>query len=193
MKLSRTLLSTAAAVALSALSFSASAALTSTSPACNVSILNPSYTACGGSFAGNNSNQTTDVLAYISSTWGLTTTSLGQSDTAGTFGPFTSNEMGATGTLTFDTPQDGAFVLSLKAGDQFSLYYYNGVGAAITSISYTTLGVNTNVQGIGNGLSHATLYGSSVTPPVPEPETYALMLAGLGVVGFMANRRRKQV
>jgi hypothetical protein len=27
--------------------------------------------------------------------------------------------------------------------------------------------------------------------PVPEPETYALMLAGLGVVGWVASRRRK--
>lgn len=26
--------------------------------------------------------------------------------------------------------------------------------------------------------------------PVPEPETYALMLAGVGVIGFMAARRR---
>ena len=30
-----------------------------------------------------------------------------------------------------------------------------------------------------------------MTAPVPEPETYALMLAGLGVVGFVALRRRK--
>ncbi len=33
---------------------------------------------------------------------------------------------------------------------------------------------------------------ASTIAPVPEPETYALMLAGLGVLGFAARRRRGQ-
>ena len=31
----------------------------------------------------------------------------------------------------------------------------------------------------------------SSTAPIPEPETYAMMMAGLGVLGFVARRRRK--
>jgi hypothetical protein len=42
----------------------------------------------------------------------------------------------------------------------------------------------------------ASLYGNfdvtSVTPNVPEPETYALMLAGLGVVATVARRRKNR-
>ncbi len=34
--------------------------------------------------------------------------------------------------------------------------------------------------------------GPPVVTPVPEPETYALMLAGLGALGLVAKRRRKQ-
>lgn len=32
-------------------------------------------------------------------------------------------------------------------------------------------------------------YSLEVSAPIPEPETYALMLAGLGVLGFVARRR----
>ena len=31
---------------------------------------------------------------------------------------------------------------------------------------------------------------ATVTAPVPEPETYALLLAGVGVLGFVARRRK---
>jgi hypothetical protein len=51
-----------------------------------------------------------------------------------------------------------------------------------TSISWTNP-VYENWYGFNVGIA-------AVANPVPEPETYALMLAGLGVMGFMARRRR---
>jgi len=40
-------------------------------------------------------------------------------------------------------------------------------------------------------LPHRTLVsGSAVIGAIPEPETYAIMLAGLGVLGFAARRRK---
>ena len=44
-------------------------------------------------------------------------------------------------------------------------------------------------SGTSGGLYNVT---STVTTPVPEPQTYALLLAGLGVIGFVARRRRPQ-
>lgn len=42
----------------------------------------------------------------------------------------------------------------------------------------------------GSNFSISTSLDLVSTPAVPEPETYALMLAGLGVVGFFARRRK---
>ena len=42
----------------------------------------------------------------------------------------------------------------------------------------------------GPGVQGPTLDNVSLTAAIPEPETNALMLAGLGVIGFVASRRR---
>ncbi len=46
-----------------------------------------------------------------------------------------------------------------------------------------------HVTGVTN-LKNAAYLGTVSASPAPEPETYAMLLAGLGVVGFVARRRR---
>jgi hypothetical protein len=51
--------------------------------------------------------------------------------------------------------------------------------------------IDTGCSGIlagSNGLS-----GGTVVSPIPEPETYAMLLAGLGVIGFVARRRQRNL
>jgi hypothetical protein len=47
----------------------------------------------------------------------------------------------------------------------------------------------------GNDYTDSTRFTAtiaSVTAPVPEPETYAMMLAGLGLLGVAARRRKQK-
>jgi hypothetical protein len=166
------------------------AALRPTGLSCSATVTDPAWTDCAGAFEGNDKNQEADVLATILAEFGLAGVSYqGASDDASS-GPFAANPGGASGTLNFDFAIDSPFVLSLKAGNAFSLFYFDGAGDAISSIDFTTLGVSVNPRQIGNGLSHASVY--SAVPAIPEPETYALMLAGLAAVGFMSRRRKPQ-
>lgn len=70
-----------------------------------------------------------------------------------------------------------------------------GAAAAIGSFATLHLDTATNVKFyINDSVYGDNVGGVSVTlaavAPVPEPSTYALLLAGLGGVGFVARRRR---
>jgi hypothetical protein len=61
------------------------------------------------------------------------------------------------------------------------------------NLSFVATGANTTLRftNTQNPYLHFAIVDgvSAVAAPVPEPETYALMLAGLGLVGFAARRR----
>lgn len=68
----------------------------------------------------------------------------------------------------------------------------NPFGAAlIGSLTFEAVR-GTCYSGTCNNQSDYNLVNVSTVTPVPEPGTYALMLAGLGAVGWIARRRRPQ-
>ena len=67
--------------------------------------------------------------------------------------------------LIIDNPYDQTFTKALTPGDYFLTWHDSGDPIAYSVIIETS--------------------------PVPEANTYAMMLAGLGLVGFMAKRRKQ--
>ena len=74
---------------------------------------------------------------------------------------------------------------SVAGSDPTADFGFNGLTAGNYVLNITGI-----VAGILGGSYAGVLEGA--TAPVPGPEIYALMLAGLGAVGFIARRRRPQ-
>jgi hypothetical protein len=86
------------------------------------------------------------------------------------------------------------------AGNSGFVFALDAAQAAAAQALAFSADFGANLIGLYANLSDATggpetffvaSAGGGVTPPIPEPQTYALMLAGLGVVGFVAARRRR--
>jgi hypothetical protein len=80
-----------------------------------------------------------------------------------------------------------------QAITSFSLISNNGFSADfLTGYSFTsnTITLNMNNGFVPGGNGSTAVFAINEVAPIPEPETYAMMLAGLGMVGLAARRRK---
>jgi PEP-CTERM motif len=85
--------------------------------------------------------------------------------------------------------RDGTLIDTVIVGSLANAFYGFSRDGGVKDIAGISIW-NDDAAGIGfDNLKHDVVSDVPM-PGVPEPETYALMLAGLGVVGYMARRRR---
>jgi hypothetical protein len=113
------------------------------------------------------------------------------------------NIYSSTGALLFTS---GAFAVQpfadtfTGAGNSGFVFALDAEQAAAAQASAFGAGFADNVIGLSASASNATggfetffvaSAGGAPIPAIPEPQTYALMLAGLGAIAFVARRRRR--
>ena len=186
MNFSQTLFGAAAAtVATFALATSAQALPTVAVP-CALTDISPTAQACKGFFGGQYlSGNAADIavaqeaLLDLGFTWDgdLAALTAGGYNLSGLGGQTVIDFPGLLSGITYIGVHVGTGNNGAYPGVQSTAFYRFDAGAGLD-----TLTLNLSAS------SDVILYNSA--PAVPEPETYALMLGGLGLVGFIARRRR---
>jgi hypothetical protein len=163
------------------------------STACTVGSTSVPFVDCAGSFGGNlGASLTAAQIAVLNTQFGdngfqYNASMVYSKSDAVDFGVFSDN--GKDLSLSFDSgaKATGLFVIGLKQANHYSFYLFDGGTAGIGQI---------DLGGQYSDLGHAVYIGNAanigvIAQAVPEPQSYALLLAGLGAVGFIARRRNK--
>jgi len=64
------------------------------------------------------------------------------------------------------------------------------IGASLEGVEF---GAFMKLQDMSNGQSFDFAFSGTFATPVPEPEVYAMLLAGLGLLNFIGRRRKQSV
>ena len=159
-----------------------------------------SVTVNGGTIAPGNSTGTLTILGNY------TQTALGtfQAEIGGLIAGTQHNVLAVSGTATlagtlivllYDL---GSGIFSPHAGDTFDILTAEDIIGGFSTLSLAALGADLAWQvsylyDISGTTDAVRLSVMSVANPIPEPEIYAMMLAGLGVLGFVARLKKRQV
>ena len=85
------------------------------------------------------------------------------------------------------TGPGGVFAFSMLLGDPVEVWALPGNGVSLGAGLYTLSFTGTNSAGVA---SYGGNFAAMPISPVPEPTSFALMLAGVSVVLFLSRRRR---
>jgi len=122
----------------------------------------------------------------------LTSAPDGTSAWTGTEGPISSGPVSNTGCggsgagfACVESATKGVF--DVASGDPYSFTFQ------VTADSFLTDPFGAHVgAGYANSIGTGSSYGITSVSLIPEPEIYAMMLAGLGLMAFVARRRNRQ-